>query len=88
MPAALERLFSGAKITVTDRRNRLGIASINAQLCLKSWYNVPSRQEVMDCDAAILDLDLEIGKIEEELDSRLAMEVESLERALGEAQID
>jgi hAT family C-terminal dimerisation region len=37
MLAELERLFSGAKITITDRRNRLGIESIKAIECLKSW---------------------------------------------------
>jgi hypothetical protein len=37
MPAEPERLFSGAKITITDRRNRLGIESIEAIECLKSW---------------------------------------------------
>jgi hypothetical protein len=37
MSAEPERLFSGAKITITDRRNRLGIESIEAIECLKSW---------------------------------------------------
>jgi hypothetical protein len=37
MSAKLERLFSGAKITITNRRNRLGIESIKAIKCLKSW---------------------------------------------------
>jgi hypothetical protein len=37
MSAEPERLFSGAGITITDRRNRLGIESIQAIECLKSW---------------------------------------------------
>jgi hypothetical protein len=37
--AELERLFSSAKISITDRRNRLGIESIKAIECLKSWFN-------------------------------------------------
>ena len=37
MSAEPERLFSGAKITITDRRNKLGIESIQAIECLKSW---------------------------------------------------
>ncbi len=37
MSAEPERLFSGAKITITDRRNHLGIKSIEAIECLKSW---------------------------------------------------
>jgi len=37
MSAKPERLFSGAKITITDCRNKLGIESIKAIECLKSW---------------------------------------------------
>jgi hypothetical protein len=37
MSAEPERLFSSAAITITDRRNRLGIESIQAIECLKSW---------------------------------------------------
>jgi hypothetical protein len=37
MSAEPERLFSGCKITITDRRNRLGIESIESLECLKSW---------------------------------------------------
>jgi hypothetical protein len=37
MSAEPERLFSSAKITITDRRNQLGIESIEATECLKSW---------------------------------------------------
>ena len=35
MSAEPERLFSGAKISITDRRNRLGIESIEALECFK-----------------------------------------------------
>ena len=35
-----ERLFSGAKITITDRRNRIGIEAIEALKCLKSWLGL------------------------------------------------
>ena len=37
MSAELECLFSGAKITITDCRNKLGIESVQAIECLKSW---------------------------------------------------
>jgi hypothetical protein len=37
-----ERLFSGAKITVSDRRNRLGIYTLEALECLKSWLGIES----------------------------------------------
>ena len=40
MSADPERLFSGAKITITDRRNRLGIDTIEALECLKSWLGI------------------------------------------------
>lgn len=40
MSADPERLFSGAKITITDRRNRLGITTIQALECLKSWLRI------------------------------------------------
>ena len=40
MAADPERLFSSAKITITDRRNRLGIEVIEVVECLKSWYKV------------------------------------------------
>ena len=40
MSADPERLFSGAKITITDRRNRLGIKTIQGLECLKSWMGI------------------------------------------------
>jgi hypothetical protein len=98
MSAAPERFFSGTKISVTDRRNRLGIASINAQMCLKSWYKVLSGQEVPDFEdiadqppilaAQLADLELQFQVIEEELDRRLARHVQELEDALGSPQLD
>lgn len=40
MSAEPERLFSGAKIRITDRRNRLGSDVIEALECLKSWIGM------------------------------------------------
>ena len=40
MSADPERLFSGAKITGSDRRNRLRIYTIKALECLKSWLKI------------------------------------------------
>ena len=37
MSAEPERLFSDTKITLQDRRNRLGIGIIEAIECIKSW---------------------------------------------------
>ena len=48
MSAEPERLFSGAKISITDRRNRLGIESIEAIECLKSWLGKGSRVAFAD----------------------------------------
>ncbi|OAQ60805.1 major facilitator superfamily transporter [Purpureocillium lilacinum] len=45
MSAEPERLFSGAKITITDRRNRLGRDVIEALECLKSWLGLQDIQE-------------------------------------------
>jgi hAT family C-terminal dimerisation region len=39
MSAELKRLFSSAKVTITDCRNRLSIESIEAIECLKSWLS-------------------------------------------------
>jgi hypothetical protein len=44
MSAEPERLFSSAKISITDRRNRLGIESMEAIECFKSWFSKVSVQ--------------------------------------------
>ena len=40
MLADPKRLFLGAKITISDRRNHLGIKTIQALKCLKSWLKL------------------------------------------------
>jgi hypothetical protein len=40
MLANPKRLFLRAKITITDRRNRLGNDTIQALACLKSWLEL------------------------------------------------
>jgi hypothetical protein len=40
MLADPECLFLGAKITISDRQNRLGIFTIEALECLKSWLKI------------------------------------------------
>jgi hypothetical protein len=40
MSADPERLFLGAKISVSDRRNRLRIYTLEALECLKSWLKI------------------------------------------------
>ena len=50
MSAELERLFLGAKITITDCRNKLGIKSIKAIKCLKSWLGKGNIAYIEDQD--------------------------------------
>jgi hAT family dimerisation domain. len=45
MSADPERLFSGVKLTISDRRTRLGIETIQALECLKSWLGLVKVQE-------------------------------------------
>ncbi len=45
MSAEPERLFSASKLTVTDRRNRLGTDVMEALECLKSWLRIRDFQE-------------------------------------------
>jgi hypothetical protein len=40
MSVDLERLFSGVKISVLDRRNHLRIYILKALECLKSWLKI------------------------------------------------
>ncbi len=47
MSADPERLFSSTKITISDRRNRLRIYTIEALECLKSWLGI---QVILDDD--------------------------------------
>jgi hypothetical protein len=44
MSAEPERLFSGAKITISDRRCRLKTPIIQALECLKSWLGLIDAQ--------------------------------------------
>ena len=40
----VERLFSSAKITLTDRRNRLSVDLLKALEYLKSWLKITDRE--------------------------------------------
>jgi hypothetical protein len=44
MSAEPERLFSSTKITVTDRRNRLGSDILEALQCLRSWLHIRDQE--------------------------------------------
>lgn len=43
-----ERLFSSAKILLSDRRSRLGIDIIEASECLRAWYGLPPSRSFDD----------------------------------------
>jgi hypothetical protein len=62
MLAKPKRLFSDAKITITNHRNRLGIKSIEAIKCLKSWLSKGSVVEFANnaMDIKQLDVDRDI----------------------------
>jgi hypothetical protein len=45
-----ERLFSGARITITDRRNKLGIERIELIESLKSWLKIRDFESVDKLD--------------------------------------
>jgi hypothetical protein len=72
MSAAPERQFLGAKIVITDQKNRLGIESINELLCLRSWF------KVLDIESAILDLDITITEIEDQAEKDIVKVVDKL----------
>jgi hypothetical protein len=40
MSADVERLFSSAGLTLSDPRNRMGEALLEALECMKSWYKI------------------------------------------------
>ena len=69
MSAEAERLFSSAKITLTDRRNRMGAELVEALECLKSWL------QIKDKEAAVLE-----GLVESQIEGLM-----SLSEALIEA---
>ena len=43
--ADLERLFSSAKVCITEFKNKLGIDILEAFECLKSWYKIQGFRE-------------------------------------------
>jgi hypothetical protein len=89
MSVVLEQLFSGAKITITDRRNRLEIVAINALICLKSWFKILDIEEaILNLEVKIRELERDIAAIKADLDIILIREVEALERVIGLSELD
>ncbi len=55
MSADPKRLFSGAKIAISDRRNRLGIHTLEALECLKSWLKISTFEDNEEEDEEVED---------------------------------
>jgi hypothetical protein len=72
MSAALKHLFLGAKIVITDRKNRPGTKPINALLCLRSWF------KVLDIESTILDLNITMTEIEDQAEKDIIELVDKL----------
>jgi hypothetical protein len=65
-----ERLFSSAKLLLTDRRSRLQMDIIEASECLRAWYGRPERKAFDS---------LEIGLLESEEGSAVEADIENAE---------
>jgi hypothetical protein len=74
MSAEPERLFSSAKVTISDRRSRLGSDVIEALECLRSWL------QIQDTEAdLIVDIKTDIKR---EQQVREKEELEQVEEAM------
>ncbi|PMD55410.1 uncharacterized protein K444DRAFT_537541, partial [Hyaloscypha bicolor E] len=59
IPAILadpERLFSSAKLLISDLRNKLGMDIIKAFECLKSWYKIKGWEAKSEWLEKIIDI--------------------------------
>ena len=65
-----ERLFSSAKLLLTDRRSRLRMDIIEASECLRAWYGRPERKAFDS---------LEIGFLESEEGDAVEADIEHAE---------
>jgi hAT family dimerisation domain. len=59
MLADPERLFLGAKITISNRRNRLSIYTVKALECLKSWLKIKVFLDDNDDDRGLKEEDIQ-----------------------------
>jgi hypothetical protein len=62
MSSECERVFSSAKLLLTDRRNRLNPDAIEANECLRNWYGKPPDGAFdidIDEQAAVYQMELE-----------------------------
>ena len=65
MSDEIERIFSSAKLLLTDRRSRLKMDIIEANECLRSWYGRPGKREFDYCTSGQPDtesLEPEVGR--------------------------
>jgi hypothetical protein len=75
MSAEPERLFSETKVTLQDRRNRLGIDIIEAIECIKSWSKTHNLAWVDDFEL-VLDTAI-IGEEEQQGSSNIIPDITS-----------
>jgi hypothetical protein len=57
-------------------------------MCLRNWYQVLDNLKIGDFEQALLDPEKEMDALEAEVDRRLALQVEWLERAIGPLVLD
>jgi hypothetical protein len=62
MSADLERLFSSAKLLITDLRNKLGMDIIEAFECLKSWYKTKGWEGELKWLEEVIGVDAKVEK--------------------------
>lgn len=74
MADACERLFSSAKLLLTDRRSRLKMDAIEANECLRSFYGPPKRGSFDDEATGILEY--EAGEVIREVTGEQMEDVE------------
>jgi hypothetical protein len=79
-----ERLFSSAKLLLTDRRTRLRMDIVEANECLRSWYGPPKKNAFDDREVRELEGELAILAEEEAEEDKELMEVVDLVDGNGE----
>lgn len=87
MADACERLFSSAKLLLTDRRSRLKMDVIEANECLRSFYGPPQRGSFDDAATGILEDEAGEAIIEEGGEQMEGVEEQTTVVSDGESSI-
>jgi len=94
MSAECERVFSSAKLLISDTRNRLSVDIIEANECLKAWYGRP-KEETTDVDIrqelgkeirGLGGIDVVYGKKDDSISAEVNSDQELPKEVLEEAQ--